>query len=200
MVGGERKGEWAMVCGEGHGARWTGRWRALLAWTAGAALLAGCERVPGNETDVAATSARPAAAAGSFPTGRWRMTTTVQNVQITAEDPVATSVADAMRAQLVGKPQVKEVCVTAEQVERGLLELNAGQDDCTTDRNVVSDGRIDVALTCRGEDKAVATVRNAGRYDAANFASESSVKVVQTGGPGTMTIKATTQGRRLGDC
>ncbi len=179
--------------------------RAALAATGLAAvLLTGCERVPANETGASAASTRSASPSASgasdFATGKWRMTTTVRDVRISADDPVAETIANTMRAQLVGKPQVKEVCVTPEQVARGLLELNGSKGDCTTDRNVVAGGRIDVALTCRGEDKATATVLNSGRYDATTLSSESSVGVAQTGGPGRMTIKATTEGHRLGDC
>ena len=210
MLTSERKGE-AMTerNGAGDERRGLGAARRAVVVAAGlsAALLTGCERVPSNETGAATTPAGSAAAmpdatagANDFATGRWRMTTTVRDVQLSADDPVAETIADTMRTQLVGKPQVKEACVTAEQVARGLLELNNSKGDCTTDRNVVADGRIDVALTCRGEDKAVATVRNAGRYDSTAFTSESSVDVVQTGGPGRMTIKAETEGRRLGDC
>lgn len=115
--------------------------RHILGGLTAAALVAGCSG--GGEETAGAEGIEP---------GAWQ--TTVTFTEIEAEG-LPEGLAEMMREQLVGQPQVDNDCITPEQAAdpggQLLVPDDAGE-DCNFERTVFADGAIDFAGSCSGPD------------------------------------------------
>lgn len=175
---------------------------ALLA----AATLVGCEKVPEGEQaasrtgDSAAAPAAVATAPSGFQPGQWQMTANFVDVSIASDNPAAKQAEALMKQQLVGQPQVQDICVSRADVEEGLSKLLVTPgNDCQSDDKRLADGAILATYQCRNAEGQTATIRTTGEFGPGSLTTATEIKTAAPDGTG-ITMRASSVGKRLGDC
>jgi len=94
-------------------------------------------------------------------------------------------------------PQTVTSCLTPEQANKGPGELlkNANA-DCTANRSVYADGKIDVDMTCKSQTGTM-SVKSTGTYSPTELTSDAHI---ETTGAMSMSQTTHTVSKRVGDC
>jgi hypothetical protein len=171
--------------------------RPILASAVALAALAACSSEPGEKRrDMTAEEVADELSGMKIQPGQWEAT----NEIVSANAPgMPAGVLD----QMVGQKTTVQNCVTPEQAAKPSANFLAAQENsnCTYQDWAMKGGRMTGTMTCEGGEmpgKMVMTMD--GRYGATSY--DMSMNMETTGLPDnmSMTIKARTSGRRVGDC
>ena len=131
--------------------------------------------------------------------GKWETKVVVEDVDIPGM-PAET------KAQMTGMfAQRQNVtinhCVSPEEAKKPDGKLFTGQDskNCRYEHFTMGDGKIDAVMRCQGDSSGTMTMKMAGTYTPEGSSTRSEMQV-SSGREGTMTIKARTETKRVGDC
>jgi hypothetical protein len=128
--------------------------------------------------------------------GQWEAT----NEVISASAP---GVPEAALKQMIGQKTTVSNCVTPEQAARPSANFLAAQkdSDCTYQNFSMDDGRMTGTMTCSGGNvPGKMVMKMNGRYDPTSYDMNMEMDASAMPGGMTMTLKAKTTGRRVGDC
>jgi len=166
------------------------KWKAaILASLA----LAACGRdEPAPEANNAAAEA-PVAPAAQIEPGLYRQATTLLEMK----DPTLSAAEAGAAAKAVGTTQSEERCVTPDMVSdpKDLIKSDIAE-DCTVQRSVWDEGKIDIALSCPKKDgMSGGQLALSGTYAADNY----SIDMAMQGNDGEV-VRMKVDAKRLGDC
>ena len=131
--------------------------------------------------------------------GQWETKVVVEDVDIPGM-PAATKA--QMKSMFAQRQNVTvKHCVTPEEAKRPDGKMFTGQDtnNCRYDHFTMRDGKIDAAMRCEGEQPGAMTMAMTGTYTPESSSTRSEMKI-SSGAQGTMTIKARSETRRIGEC
>lgn len=166
----------------------------------GCLTLAGCKAEPKDATAGTAPVATGAAAAGFAP-GKWAMTAEITDVQATGAPAKDQREIAELRANLTGKPQTKEVCLSQADVDGGLEQLFATPGaTCTVGSKQIAGGTINAAYTCRTQAGGTANIRTVGGYTADTLTTSTQIETPGPTSGTTLDMSSRTTGKRLGEC
>jgi hypothetical protein len=93
-----------------------------------------------------------------------------------------------------------ESCLTEADVRKPKEGFFAGANkNCTYDHFTMAGGTIDAAMTCK-DGGATSTMTIKGSYSPDNYRATSTMALKNSASPGGMTIKASVDAKRIGDC
>ena len=159
----------------------------------GTLALAACgrdERAP--EANNAATEA-PAAPAAQIEPGLYRQATTLLEMK----DPTIFGEEAEAAAKAIGQTQSEDRCVTPDMVSdpKELIKSDIAE-DCTMQRSVWDEGKIDIALSCPKQgDMSGGQLALTGNYAADGY----SIAMSMQGNDGEV-VRMKVDAKRLGDC
>lgn len=131
--------------------------------------------------------------------GKWQTRVTVEDVDIPG---MPTSAKAQMKGVFAQRQNATiEHCVSPEEARKPDGKLFTGQDsgNCRYDHFTMRDGKIDAVMRCQGESSGTMTMTMAGTYTPESSSTRSEMKV-SGGSQGTMTIKAHSDTKRIGEC
>lgn len=166
----------------------------------GLVLLAGCNKgaAPGETASKAAGGAEV-----QFQPGQWSTTTEIVSMDMPG---APAGVKDAMlSAAKTAGSKTMGYCLTPEQAKKPSSAMFTGpqQIGCTYNRFSMAGGRIDMAMSCKPPQASGMTVAMTmtGPMTPASYELATDQKITSPQLPsGTMTMKAKTIGKRVGDC
>lgn len=127
--------------------------------------------------------------------GRWETRMEVQDISIPGLPP---EMKEQMQSAM-GERKAFATCITPEEAKRPKEDFFAGEDapNCRYDTFTMGNGRIDLSMTCK-EGAGTRRMTMTGSYgdDAYSMAMDMSAP----GRGGVMTMKATVDGHRTGEC
>jgi hypothetical protein len=144
------------------------------------------------EANEVATNA-PVAVAAQIEPGLYRQATTLLEMK----DPTLSEAEAAAAAKSIGTTQSEDRCVTPDMVSdpKELIESDIAE-DCTMQRSVWDEGKIDIALSCpKREDLSGGNLALTGTYAADSYAIAMSLR----GNDGEV-VRMKVDAKRLGDC
>ena len=131
--------------------------------------------------------------------GKWQTKVTVEDISI----PGMPAAAQAQMKDVFTRQQNVTVdhCVTPEQAKRPDGDFFTGKkaDNCRYDRFTMSGGKVDAVMRCTGEQSTEMTMTMSGTYTAESSSARTEM-VVDSGDRGSMTMKARSEARRVGNC
>ena len=154
--------------------------------------LAACGRdEPAREGNNAA-SAAPAAAAQIEP-GLYRQATTLLEMK----DPTLSAAEAEAAAKAIGQTQTEDRCVTPDMVSdpKELIKSDIAE-DCTMQRSVWDEGKIDIALSCPKKDgMSGGQLALSGTYAADQYSIDMAMRASDD-----EVVRMEVDAKRLGDC
>ena len=160
---------------------------------AGTLALAACGRdEPAPDANNAAIAA-PVAAAAQIEPGLYRQATTLLEMK----DPTLSPAEAEAAAKAIGQTQSEDRCVTPDMVSdpKALIESDIAE-DCTMQRSVWDEGKIDIALSCPKQgDMSGGQLALTGNYAADGY----SIAMSMQGNDGEV-VRMKVDAKRLGDC
>ena len=169
-----------------------------LLCTAALLLLAGCDwmvQKPQNQ-DMTAEEVAGELSTMKIEPGEWEAT----NEIVSASAP---GVPDDALGQMIGQKTTVRNCITPEQAAKPSANFLAAQQssNCTYPAWRMEDGRMTGTMTCQGGDTpGTVVMKMAGDYGPAAYNLDMDMNTTGLPGGLTMTIKAKTTGRRVGEC
>jgi hypothetical protein len=159
-------------------------------------LLTGCQKQAEEEQNELSANEIAAQLEGlKIDPGQWESTTRI----LSASGPLP---AEALQ-RMTGQTTKVSNCITPEQAARPSANFLAAQQnsDCTYQEFSMEGGRLTGRMTCSGGNLPgdMVTVMN-GSYAPTSYDMTMDMQTAGLPGGITMTIKARTQGRRVGDC
>lgn len=126
--------------------------------------------------------------------GNWQMVMTINEMTMPGMPPEA---AAGMKSML-GEGQTHTQCLTPEDVKAPKEDMFAGEENCKYDKFSMGGGKIDITMTCGGENPRTMQMNGTYSADAYNMkvASQGSGK----SGPGAMSMNMEMAAKRLGEC
>jgi hypothetical protein len=128
--------------------------------------------------------------------GQWEATNEILSAS-------AKGLPDSALEQMTGKKDTVRDCITPEQAERPSANFLAAQKnmDCAYRDFSMQGGRMKGAMTCTGPQMPGQVVMEMdGEYGPRSYAMNMDMNASNLPGGMTMTIKAKTTGRRIGEC
>jgi hypothetical protein len=168
--------------------------------------LAACNKHEVNEknasvAEVANAVSKSGIAGDSFiRAGQWQVKGTLEEMNVPGMPPQA----QAEMKRVMGQVQNNsfEYCVTPEEAKHPGGKMFTGKDNgnCRYDHFQMGGGKFDAAMRCQGQPPSqVMTMAMNGTYSPDAYTSHVSMNV--EGGPqGTMTMKMTSEAKRIGAC
>ncbi|WP_162875506.1 DUF3617 domain-containing protein [Sphingomonas crusticola] len=170
---------------------------ASVAALAGAVMLAGCGKKADDvslKNASVETVANSAKGAVKIEPGQWEMSFLIDKMEIPGMPAGSNPPQQAQKAS---------TCITPEQAAKPAGDLFAGKGagDCKFDTFTMNDGKMNATMSCKmpnmpGQSKTVMS----GNYASTHFDNEVTSTVSGMPGGQTVTIHATSSGRRLGEC
>ena len=165
----------------------------MKALIAGTLALAACGRdEPAPDANNAAAQA-PAPVAAQIQPGLYRQATTLLEMN----DPSLSKAEADAAAKVIGQTQSEDRCVTPDMVSdpKELIKSDIAE-DCTMQRSVWDEGKIDIALSCPGKEGVTGSqLALTGTYAADAY----SIDMGMTGHAGEV-VRMKVDAKRLGDC
>ena len=159
----------------------------------GTLALAACGRdEPAPEANNAVAEA-PIVAAAQIEPGLYRQATTLLEMK----DPTLAGAEAEAAAKAIGMTQSEDRCVTPDMVNdpKELIKSDIAE-DCTMQRSVWDEGKIDIALSCpKSDDLSGGNLALTGTYAADNY----SIAMSMQGNDGEV-VRMKVDAKRLGDC
>lgn len=170
--------------------------RLILASAVALVALAACSPEPEERRDMTAEEVADELSGMKIKPGQWEATNEIVSATAPGMPP-------GVLDQMVGQKTTAQNCVTPEQAAKPSANFLAAQENsnCTYQDWRMERGRMTGTMTCEGGEmpgKMVMTMD--GRYGATSY--DMTMDMETTGLPDnmSMTIKARTSGRRVGDC
>ena len=139
------------------------------------------------------TTNAPAVAAAQIQPGLYRQATTLLEMN----DPTLSKAEADAAAKVIGQTQSEDRCVTPDMVSdpKELIKSDIAE-DCTMQRSVWDEGKIDIALSCPGKEGVTGSqLALTGTYAADAY----SIDMGMTGHAGEV-VRMKVDAKRLGDC
>ena len=139
------------------------------------------------------TTNAPAVAAAQIEPGLYRQATTLLEMK----DPTLAGAEAEAAAKAIGQTQSEDRCVTPDMVSdpKELIKSDIAE-DCTMQRSVWDEGKIDIALSCpKRDDMSGGNLALTGTYAADAYAIAMSLQ----GNDGEV-VRMKVDAKRLGDC
>jgi hypothetical protein len=159
----------------------------------GALALAACSRDEAAPEANNGAAEAPVAAAAQIEPGLYRQATTLLEMK----DPTLSAAEAEAAAKAIGKTQAEDRCVTPDMVSdpKELIESDIAE-DCTMQRSVWDEGKIDIALSCpKRDDLSGGNLALTGTYAADSY----SIAMSLQGNDGEV-VRMKVDAKRLGDC
>jgi hypothetical protein len=121
--------------------------------------------------------------------GQWEVLTTVEAVDIPGAPP-------AVAAMMKRKPVSVKYCITPEEAARGPQDMMKSDKSCRFTRYAMAGGKLSSEMVCT-QSGATVTATREGSFTPTGFNLRA--RTVMSGAQ-TMTMTATTVGRRIGEC
>ena len=135
----------------------------------------------------------------SIQPGQWETTTAFTTIEAPGMPPAAL---EAMRGQMANQRQTQTSCITPEQAANpagDLMKGGGGETGCQFSQSTFAGGVINVQGTCPGgPGGATLSMSWQGSYTATTMEGRFTTEV--QGGPQSMRMIGTMNGRRIGDC
>lgn len=131
--------------------------------------------------------------------GKWQTKVTVEDIAIPGMPP---AVAAQMKDVFAQRQNITvDQCVTPEEARRpgGDFFTGKGSENCRYESFTMGSGKIDAVMRCAGQPAGSMTMKMTGTYTADSSTTRSEMEV-SGGSEGSMTVKARTEARRIGDC
>jgi hypothetical protein len=171
--------------------------RPLLFPLALAGILAACGSEPGTKTEnMTAEEVADELSEMKIEPGQWEATNEILSVNAVGVP------ADALKG-MIGQKTTVSNCITPEQAAKPSANFLAAQKDsnCTYQDWRMDDGEMTGVMTCQGGGMPGKVVmKMAGSYGPTAYDLDMDMNSSQLPGGLTMTIKAKTTGRRVGEC
>ena len=167
--------------------------------------LAGCNSEPevslrnASVEDVANEVTATAGGQVLLQPGQWQTKVTIEDISIPGMPASTAAQMKGMFAQQ--RNATIDYCLTPEEAKRPGGKFFTGEEtkNCRYDHFTMSGGKVDALMRCEGEQSAQMTMKMSGSYKPNSSTTRSEMEI--TGGrDGKMTIKATSEARRTGEC
>ncbi|WP_315762267.1 DUF3617 domain-containing protein [Sphingomonas sp. Y38-1Y] len=146
-----------------------------------------------------AAQTQAAGAQMRFEPGQWRTTVEVVEAEVPGLPP---AMAEEMKRRMLAKSSVSS-CMTPEQAAKPNEDLFAGQQGgCRFDRFVMKDGRVDAAMTCKGDGQGngQAKILMTGSFSKTRFEMENRIEATGPNAQAAMRMRSRVTGERTGNC
>jgi hypothetical protein len=131
--------------------------------------------------------------------GKWETKVTVEDIDIPG---MPASTKSQMKNMFAERQNVTiDHCVSPEQAKKPDGKFFSGQDskNCRYEHFTMGNGKIDAVMRCQGESSGSMTMKMTGSFTPESSSTRSEMQV-SSGREGTMTIKARSDARRVGEC
>ena len=122
--------------------------------------------------------------------GEWDIAATVNSVDMPGAPP-------GLTAAMIGKTKHISHCITPEEAARGPQDMMKSDKSCKFTRYSMVGGKLSSEMVCQ-QGGGTMTASSTGSFTSTTFTS--SGRSVMKAGPSTMTLTATTVGKRVGEC
>lgn len=165
----------------------------MKALIVGTLALAACGRDESAPDANNAAAQAPAPVAAQIQPGLYRQATTLLEMK----DPSLSKAEADTAAKAIGKTQTKDRCVTPDMVNdpKELIKSDIAE-DCTMQRSVWDEGKIDIALSCpKKEGMSGGQLALSGTYAADSYSIDMSMRASED-----EVVRMKVDAKRLGDC
>jgi hypothetical protein len=134
--------------------------------------------------------------------GQWETTVQFSNIEV----PGVPEAQVAPMRQMMGQPQVRSQCMTAEQAANpggNMMNPGGASGNCQFTKNSFTGGTIDVQGSCTAPGRGTATMNMTGTYTATTMTAQVSTTVRPPAGqPGPQEVRmsGSLSARRTGEC
>ncbi|MGE3746472.1 MAG: DUF3617 domain-containing protein [Sphingomonadaceae bacterium] len=126
--------------------------------------------------------------------GQWQMAMKINEMTMPGMPPEA---AEQMKG-MMGQGQTFTQCLTPEEVKKPTADMFSGDENCKYDHFSMGGGKIDITMTCGGEQPR--TMEMNGTYSADAYNMKITSKGQGESGPGAMSMNMEMAAKHIGEC